>query len=89
MCGEYLGITILLKGSSGSPPHSWRILDVVGQLATYAGITSTLVENTVADYSTAAAYQDHLHTRGEYRAFFMPKNSFTGSPPHSWRIHHC
>lgn len=66
MCGEYDDGQPRGHPVGGSPPHVWRILDVVGQLATYAGITSTLVENTIPARLHTSLNRDHLHTRGEY-----------------------
>ena len=50
-------------------------------------ITSTHVENTFSPGSKFTQYQDHLHTRGEYRINHVFCVRFQGSPPHTWRIH--
>ena len=71
----------------GSPPHTWRIPDVVDFLNRFLGITSTHVENTLTDEIKSNVNGDHLHTRGEYPALMLDKSELIGSPPHTWRIH--
>src|SRR5690625_406939 len=71
----------------GSPPHTWRIPTELEIALASTGITSTHVENTHDDFQDKASKQDHLHTRGEYTAFFITSKSSLGSPPHTWRIY--
>ena len=72
--------------STGSPPHTWRIL-VKSTLADYTqGITSTYVENTAQRQCWHSHHQDHLHIRGEYYFWWVFNQSTIGSPPHTWRI---
>ena len=66
MCGEYKLSSVTLFFSSGSPPHTWRILNPSGFNIIPVRITSTYVENT-AQYDELLDFpQDHLHIRGEY-----------------------
>ena len=44
--GEYFTIDVVRPTNVGSPPHSWRILDLKVASHACTGITSTLVENT-------------------------------------------
>ena len=46
--GEYFTIDVVRPTNVGSPPHSWRILDLKVASHACTGITSTLVENTTA-----------------------------------------
>ena len=48
-------------------------------------ITSTYVEKTKTSLMNGAAFQDHLHIRGENCATFSHDKISRGSPPHTWR----
>ena len=50
MCGEYLTTMVRLTPSRGSPPHVWRILQLILPIFKTEGITSTCVENTVRGF---------------------------------------
>ena len=50
------------------------------------GITSTYVENTLANLWYPLHHQDHLHIRGEYCVPLPGTSISKGSPPHTWRI---
>ena len=84
--GEYRDQTWPATKSSGSPPHTWRILANVVPWAVLVGITSTHVENTTQLSLLNLVIQDHLHTRGEYTPAGRMKVNVLGSPPHTWRI---
>ncbi len=84
--GEYQSWHQLKKLMLGSPPHTWRILWIVGYNHTKVGITSTYVENTLKLCQASRASGDHLHIRGEYVSIFNYLTHGIGSPPHTWRI---
>ena len=50
-------------------------------------ITSTYVENTLLNNFKWTTLRDHLHIRGEYIDDSGEVEVWTGSPPHTWRIH--
>ena len=84
--GEYSKVAYLLTPMLGSPPHTWRILKLIGLDRFMTRITSTYVENTVAYQQLSHAIGDHLHIRGEYIALVAIIDIGSGSPPHTWRI---
>ena len=49
-------------------------------------ITSTCVENTSLSLCSSTRSEDHLHMRGEYPCLSINIFSWSGSPPHAWRI---
>ena len=74
-------------GSTGSPPHTWRIQHLKFVKSEVMRITSTHVENTGHYQAQYVPTKDHLHTRGEYLISITFPRSFWGSPPHTWRIY--
>ena len=62
---------------------------LVQGMAPISGITSTYVENTKSFNVLKFELQDHLHIRGEYSEKDRKDFIESGSPPHTWRIHHC
>ena len=84
--GEYIRIWVITSRIRGSPPHTWRIHFFSVFLFKWDRITSTYVENTFLLKNLWAAYQDHLHIRGEYLAHSKEEAWKLGSPPHTWRI---
>ena len=64
--GEYKSPISNSQLRTGSPPHTWRILPVVGVILLIFRITSTYVENTTVASFFDVYYWDHLHIRGEY-----------------------
>ena len=70
----------------GSPPHTWRILDVDIDYWLWCRITSTYVENTLSALCWFGIGGDHLHIRGEYVEYCKCAWNNWGSPPHTWRI---
>ena len=87
MCGEYLYAVHVSHTRTGSPPHVWRILYSHWCCGLSNRITSTCVENTVADVLHTTTDQDHLHMCGEYLVSWIKGQAARGSPPHVWRIH--
>ena len=84
--GEYCSFWAFEATAEGSPPHTWRIHDILQKAVKEIRITSTHVENT---HSTAGWFGDngdHLHTRGEYKILRLQWILQAGSPPHTWRI---
>ena len=71
---------------AGSPPHTWRIQQLLKPKPLQMGITSTHVENTMAAKPKVQWQEDHLHTRGEYALIVQVRSPASGSPPHTWRI---
>ena len=86
--GEYQVSHTELQHHSGSPPHTWRILNKTLTINKDCGITSTYVENTVLLKLIVYPPWDHLHIRGEYCAASFFAFLKIGSPPHTWRIHY-
>ena len=86
MCGEYLTTMVRLTPSRGSPPHVWRILQLILPIFKTEGITSTCVENTPLLGIFLKVILDHLHMCGEYFKKPLIDTDRTGSPPHVWRI---
>ena len=69
----------------GSPPLTWRTLDLM-YLSIWAwGITSTYVENTEFWLYPVQELKDHLHLRGEHPFRKVSKVGVKGSPPLTWR----
>ena len=66
--GEYNKPDAGPRSSSGSPPHTWRILATLNWRRCAVRITSTHVENTHHLTKNVPKLWDHLHTRGEYKA---------------------
>ena len=64
--GEYNKPDAGPRSSSGSPPHTWRILATLNWRRCAVRITSTHVENTHHLTKNVPKLWDHLHTRGEY-----------------------
>ena len=64
--GEYAKFNQLALDISGSPPHTWRILNYFPSMDGVARITSTYVENTEVSILNKVRIRDHLHIRGEY-----------------------
>ncbi|MBI1708182.1 hypothetical protein HYQ56_1163 [Lactobacillus crispatus] len=84
--GEYLKRLSKLERSTGSPPHTWRILHRINGFFDCTRITSTYVENTPFIEIAETRNKDHLHIRGEYPFLSSPSKMIGGSPPHTWRI---
>ena len=84
--GEYGKIACCQFANLGSPPHVWRILYSHWCCGLSNRITSTCVENTVADVLHTTTDQDHLHMCGEYLVSWIKGQAARGSPPHVWRI---
>ena len=70
----------------GSPPHTWRIQELIGSCHSTVRITSTYVENTHGVQFSNLFVKDHLHIRGEYHTLQNHQHQKLGSPPHTWRI---
>ena len=49
----------------GSPPHTWRKLELSPSAYKSIGITSTYVEKTKSIVYVKHGIEDHLHIRGE------------------------
>ena len=84
--GEYPETEIRTDRRWGSPPHTWRILQMKEMCLKTLRITSTHVENTLKSGLITKSNRDHLHTRGEYLNRFWCVITNPGSPPHTWRI---
>ena len=84
--GEYCSNVKNCIFSTGSPPHTWRILFMSMLKTKQPRITSTHVENTAGYIGLKSEDGDHLHTRGEYNRESLNRQKDTGSPPHTWRI---
>ena len=69
----------------GSPPHTWRTQSFCHFAEIGDRITSTYVENTSLCPIFLSHFLDHLHIRGEHKAFAILQKSGIGSPPHTWR----
>ena len=86
MCGEYISTSHFQWAFMGSPPHTWRIPQLISNWISSKGITSTYVENTYMDPAGTITRRDHLHIRGEYQEIGLCFLHNPGSPPHTWRI---
>ena len=64
--GEYTIPTSSAVNKVGSPPHTWRIREIIKLPHTEERITSTYVENTTLIEKEHFLMRDHLHIRGEY-----------------------
>src|SRR5699024_10456204 len=84
--GEYDYEMLISIAKLGSPPHTWRIPNMLYNFSRHFRITSTDVENTQEIWSIAIRFKDHLNIRGEYQIRFITFLSISGSPPHTWRI---
>ena len=84
--GEYFTQALACLETTGSPPHTWRILCQNKLLNWRCRITSTYVENTSTEQAGLYFTQDHLHIRGEYFDRKKRQECEEGSPPHTWRI---
>ena len=84
--GEYNKFNHVNRFITGSPPHTWRILNNDGVTDSKVRITSTYVENTIEFCRQQTKVEDHLHIRGEYSYFCKIHAILKGSPPHTWRI---
>ena len=84
--GEYQPVPQTITVTLGSPPHTWRILQLFGRIAIAFRITSTYVENTSLPEIAQSVAKDHLHIRGEYQQQREKTVPQVGSPPHTWRI---
>ena len=69
----------------GSPPLTWRTLDLNDDVTPKNGITSTYVENTIAPREDSFVTKDHLHLRGEHLLLRLRFLCSRGSPPLTWR----
>ena len=85
--GEYLLVAVIRFTSTGSSPHTWRILSYGLTIFNAIRITSTYVENTLGCFNFHRFDKDHLHIRGEYFKSIATPSIVLGSPPHTWRIH--
>ena len=64
--GEYLTSGYFMNLLRGSPPHTWRILQLKPIELILVRITTTYVENTIMLPWDYVNDEDHLHIRGEY-----------------------
>ena len=83
--GENLLQSVPFSTRLGSPPHTWRKLEIDTLFVLQSGITSTYVEKTPRRTAKGSKTMDHLHIRGENFICINCKTVARGSPPHTWR----
>ena len=83
--GEHQVCKRYWPAGAGSPPLTWRTLNVHVVTKLHIRITSTYVENTDRKLPTTLGNQDHLHLRGEHQFFWLLEELRLGSPPLTWR----
>ena len=69
----------------GSPPLTWRKVQIILCVQSSQRITSTYVEKRSDFLFSLLFFEDHLHLRGEKISLLLVTCLKEGSPPLTWR----